>query len=231
MDLLDRMLTQQDNVQPTRAKVKTIAIPQDPHFYGLIFKEIPGSVRQDKVNKFDGLLTGFINSSLPEEFASKQKLQEIHKRTIDNASVYNSMRDVKCMSIMNYIKNTDGPFPEIQFQESELKRLQKKIVSDEVIDLMSNDDLLGTWQCFHCSAVDKNESGPYVSKQTSVDPMLGALNVWRLQLRRGPEEAERHYFQAHTKNQRRNHKLLIPCKLCISQEKTCFFFSCCLNCW
>ena len=128
MEVLDLLLSQQDQSQPTRAKVKTLSIPMDPHFLALIFKEIPGVVRQDKISVFDNLVSSFISSNIPNEFASNRKLEEIHRRAVDNATVYRSLKDEKTMSVMEYIRRTDGPYPEIQFQESELKKLQKVIL-------------------------------------------------------------------------------------------------------
>ena len=237
IELFDILLVQNDAQstdaqEAVKSKQKSgITLPMDPHFFSTVYSDIPGAVRSDN-DDFVDLLNKFLDASIPTEFSNNTKIQHIRNQALENAKSYLRLRnEAKTFSVIKYAHKHKTTFPCVTFTEAELKKLQKKIMGDEIIDLNNCNDLNFSFNCYHCAAVDHDEQGPYRTTDFDMNSEIGNLNTLRLTLRRGPEESERHFIATHCHSSKRGHRYLIPCFQCINSKTYGLAFTCCLQCW
>ena len=221
----------QEFVGHTNTKIRnTISIDMSPKYLSLIFQEIPGATESIRDSHFTHLLQTFMRTSLPPPLDKNKRLHQIYTYAHENARTYVQLHETtKARSVAAFSMKEEGTFPTLRYTETEIKKFQKKLTSEETPDLTTLDENL-SYQCFHCKADATMTTADHLtSENSSMDPDFAQCNILRLQVLRTTEEIERHYTQVHNKP-RKSHKFLIPCIKCISDKNMATAFACCLNC-
>ena len=182
----------------------------------LLFTEIPSGLESIR-DQFSSILTKFKEAKLPSALDKNGRIKQIFTNTQDNANVYFQMHNErKPRTMADYAKKEKNSLPSVRFSETEIKKIQKKLISDEVSDLTTTEDNL-SYQCFHCDPLCDDLASTETNSSHILDTELASCNTLRLQIIRTVEEADKHYSKVHSKG-KKSHRQLIPCLKCISQK-------------
>lgn len=211
----------QQFVGPSQVKVRnTVSIQMTPFFLASLFSEIPST--QDTDHNFETMLKHFMNSELP---STNSRIRQIHLNCQDNAKTYFQMKkETLGRSVNEYSKTTDA-FPCATWTETEIKRIQKRLISNEPFNATNSDDMTTSFNCYHCEPMtndDKNDS------HLDLDDEFSRANITRLQIIRSMEQLDKHWSKLHSKA-KKNHKFLVACTKCLEKQNYAIAFACCLG--